>query len=85
MLIQIFYVNIYINRKLRKLIICFITGWLFISLAQNVPMILVGRVLCGFGVGIASLTLPVYLGETIQTEVRGTLGLMPTVFGNTGE
>ncbi|XP_020293941.1 facilitated trehalose transporter Tret1-like isoform X2 [Pseudomyrmex gracilis] len=62
----------------------FIAGWLFITLAQNVPMILVGRVLCGFGVGIASLTLPVYLGETIQTEVRGTLGLMPTVFGNTG-
>ncbi|XP_067206047.1 facilitated trehalose transporter Tret1 isoform X2 [Linepithema humile] len=62
----------------------FIGAWLLIALAENVPMVLVGRALCGFGVGVASLALPVYLGETIQTEVRGTLGLMPTAFGNTG-
>jgi len=48
-------------------------------------MVLVGRGLCGFAVGVASLTLPVYLGETIQAEVRGTLGLLPTVFGNVGK
>lgn len=48
-------------------------------------MVLVGRALSGFSVGIASLSLPVYLGETIQTEVRGTLGLMPTAFGNAGK
>lgn len=48
-------------------------------------MVLAGRALCGFCVGIASLSLPVYLGETIQAEVRGTLGLLPTAFGNTGE
>ncbi|KAL6442484.1 hypothetical protein ACFW04_002595 [Cataglyphis niger] len=53
-------------------------------MATNIPMVLVGRSLCGFGVGVASLALPVYLGETIQPEVRGTLGLMPTAFGNTG-
>ena len=34
------------------------------------PAVLYG----GFCVGIASLSLPVYLGETIQAEVRGTLG-----------
>nr|XP_012151512.1 PREDICTED: facilitated trehalose transporter Tret1-like isoform X1 [Megachile rotundata] len=62
----------------------FITAWLLIALASNVAMILVGRALCGFCVGIASLSLPVYLGETIQAEVRGTLGLLPTAFGNTG-
>ncbi|XP_034173018.2 trehalose transporter 1 isoform X1 [Osmia lignaria lignaria] len=62
----------------------FITAWLLIALATNVAMILVGRALCGFCVGIASLSLPVYLGETIQPEVRGTLGLLPTAFGNTG-
>lgn len=38
----------------------------------------------GFCVGIASLSLPVYLGETVQPEVRGTLGLLPTAFGNIG-
>lgn len=62
----------------------FIVAWFLIGLAQNIPMILTGRALCGFCVGIASLSLPVYLGETIQPEVRGSLGLMPTVFGNTG-
>lgn len=61
------------------------TAWLLIALAQNIPMILAGRAICGFAVGVASLALPVYLGETIQTEVRGTLGLMPTVFGNSGK
>lgn len=54
-------------------------------MAENIPMVLAGRALCGFAVGVASLALPVYLGETIQAEVRGTLGLMPTVFGNTGK
>lgn len=54
-------------------------------MAENVAMVLVGRALCGFAVGVASLALPVYLGETIQPEVRGTLGLMPTAFGNTGK
>lgn len=48
-------------------------------------MVLAGRALSGFCVGIASLSLPVYLGETIQPEVRGTLGLLPTAFGNIGK
>lgn len=45
---------------------------------------IIGRALSGFCVGIASLSLPVYLGETVQPEVRGTLGLLPTAFGNIG-
>lgn len=61
-----------------------ITAWLLIAFATNVEMILTGRALSGFCVGIASLSLPVYLGETIQPEVRGTLGLLPTAFGNIG-
>ncbi|XP_029672765.1 facilitated trehalose transporter Tret1-like isoform X2 [Formica exsecta] len=62
----------------------FFGAWILIWLAQNIPMVLIGRSLCGFGVGIASLAFPVYLGETIHAEVRGGLGLMPTVFGNGG-
>ncbi|XP_018308753.1 facilitated trehalose transporter Tret1 isoform X2 [Mycetomoellerius zeteki] len=76
----------YIGRKKTILSTAFpfIGAWLLIAMAQNIPMVLAGRALCGFAVGVASLALPVYLGETIQTEVRGTLGLMPTVFGNSG-
>lgn len=47
-------------------------------------IIFTGRALAGFCVGITSLSLPVYLGETVQPEVRGTLGLLPTAFGNIG-
>ncbi|KAH8372874.1 hypothetical protein KR009_007010 [Drosophila setifemur] len=62
----------------------FIVSSLLIACAVNVAMVLAGRCLAGFCVGIASLSLPVYLGETVQPEVRGTLGLLPTAFGNIG-
>ncbi|XP_063701895.1 facilitated trehalose transporter Tret1-like isoform X2 [Culicoides brevitarsis] len=62
----------------------FIISGLLIACAVDVGMVLAGRALSGFCVGIASLSLPVYLGETLQPEVRGTLGLLPTAFGNIG-
>jgi facilitated trehalose transporter len=62
----------------------FILAWVLIGFAYDVSMILIGRALSGFCVGVASLSLPVYLGETIQPEVRGSLGLLPTAFGNIG-
>lgn len=62
----------------------FIVAWLLIACANSVVMVLIGRALSGFCVGVASLSLPVYLGETVQPEVRGTLGLLPTAFGNIG-
>ncbi|KAL1465303.1 hypothetical protein WDU94_004886 [Cyamophila willieti] len=62
----------------------FIISFLLIAMANGVPMILAGRCIAGFCVGIASLALPVYLGETVQPEVRGTLGLLPTFLGNIG-
>lgn len=47
-------------------------------------MVMAGRAIAGFCVGVASLGLPVYLGETVQPQVRGTLGLLPTTLGNSG-
>lgn len=63
----------------------FIVSWLLIACARNIWMIFVGRILSGLCIGVASLSLPVYLGETVQPEVRGTLGLLPTAFGNIGK
>ncbi|XP_055374636.1 facilitated trehalose transporter Tret1 isoform X3 [Condylostylus longicornis] len=76
----------YLGRKntILATAIPFIISWLLIACAVNVIMIFVGRALAGFCVGVASLSLPVYLGETVQPEVRGTLGLLPTAFGNIG-
>ncbi|KAL3290241.1 hypothetical protein HHI36_023594 [Cryptolaemus montrouzieri] len=52
--------------------------------ARDYYYLYISRALVGVGVGFASLTFPVYLGETIQPEVRGTLGLLPTTLGNIG-
>lgn len=77
----------YLGRKktIISIGIPFAVSWLLIATAVNVYMVLAGRALSGFCIGIASLALPVYLGETVQPEVRGTLGLLPTAFGNTGK
>lgn len=60
-------------------------AYIVIGSAVNVMMIYVGRVLGGLCVGLLTLTLPVYLSETVQPEIRGILGLLPTTFGNAGE
>ncbi|KAL4702957.1 hypothetical protein ACJJTC_008735 [Scirpophaga incertulas] len=62
----------------------FFLGWMLIATAKIVHLVLTGRVICGLCVGIGSLAFPVYLGEAIQPEVRGTLGLFPTAIGNIG-
>ncbi|CAH1407738.1 unnamed protein product [Nezara viridula] len=62
----------------------FCVSFLLIYFAQHVSLIMAGRSLTGLGVGIASLALPVYLGETVEARVRGTLGLLPTTLGNMG-
>ncbi|CAH2050319.1 unnamed protein product, partial [Iphiclides podalirius] len=62
----------------------FFVGWILIATAKIVDLVLAGRAICGLCVGVGSLAFPVYLGETIQPEVRGTLGLFPTAIGNIG-
>lgn len=62
----------------------FFLGWMLIATAKIVHLVLIGRAICGLCVGIGSLAFPVYLGETIQPEVRGFLGLFPTAIGNIG-
>ena len=59
----------------------FILGSLLVTYAQNVNYIYVGRSVTGLCIGIISLSLPVYLAETIHPDVRGTLGLLPTSLG----
>lgn len=62
----------------------FFAGWMLIANASGVIMVFAGRILCGVCVGIGTLAFPVYLGETLQPEVRGALGLLPTALGNVG-
>lgn len=76
----------YLGRKktITATAVLFVLSWLLIGLATSVWYLYTGRAVAGLSVGLASLALPVYLGETIQPEVRGTLGLLPTALGNIG-
>ncbi|OCT67068.1 hypothetical protein XELAEV_18038350mg [Xenopus laevis] len=65
-----------IGRKL-SLMLCslpFVLGFTLIISAQNVWMLLMGRLLTGLASGITSLVVPVYISETSHSRVRGTLG-----------
>ncbi|XP_071733223.1 sugar transporter ERD6-like 6 [Rutidosis leptorrhynchoides] len=66
----------YIGRKGSLMIAAIpnIIGWLCISFAQDTPFLYMGRLLEGFGVGIVSYTVPVYIAEIAPQNMRGGLG-----------
>ncbi|KAL0325815.1 UNVERIFIED_CONTAM: Sugar transporter ERD6-like 6 [Sesamum radiatum] len=51
-----------------------IIGWLAISFARDFSFLYMGRLLEGFGVGIISYTVPVYIAEIAPQNLRGGLG-----------
>ncbi|CAH2107043.1 unnamed protein product [Euphydryas editha] len=61
-----------------------ILGWILISVAQNVPMIYIGRLLIGFGSGMVGAPARVYTCEVSQPHLRGMLGAMASVGVSTG-
>jgi len=76
----------YMGRKL-TILMCsapFIASWLLIAFATSVIMVLIGRSLTGFAMGVASVSLSVFIGEVIHPLIRGTFGLMLTLMCNFG-
>ncbi|GAU36000.1 hypothetical protein TSUD_211370 [Trifolium subterraneum] len=51
-----------------------IIGWLAISFAKDSSFLFMGRLLEGFGVGIISYVVPVYIAEISPENMRGSLG-----------
>uniref|UniRef100_A0A452ZY82 Major facilitator superfamily (MFS) profile domain-containing protein n=1 Tax=Aegilops tauschii subsp. strangulata TaxID=200361 RepID=A0A452ZY82_AEGTS len=51
-----------------------IIGWLAISFANDSSFLYMGRLLEGFGVGVISYTVPVYIAEISPQSTRGALG-----------
>ncbi|KAL3685403.1 hypothetical protein R1sor_003425 [Riccia sorocarpa] len=49
-------------------------GWILTVFAQNVVMLYTARLLVGFGVGIISFAVPIYIAEIAPRQLRGTLG-----------
>ncbi|XP_038987489.1 sugar transporter ERD6-like 6 [Phoenix dactylifera] len=66
----------YIGRKGSLMIASIpnIIGWLAISFAKDSSFLYMGRLLEGFGVGIISYTVPVYIAEIAPQNMRGGLG-----------
>ncbi|OAY57401.1 sugar transporter ERD6-like 6 [Manihot esculenta] len=66
----------YIGRKGSLMIAAIpnVIGWLCISFAKDSSFLFMGRLLEGFGVGIISYTVPVYIAEISPQNLRGSLG-----------
>jgi len=59
-------------------------GGLVMFWSPNVYVLLLGRLLDGFGVGLAVTLIPVYISETAPPEIRGQLNTLPQFTGSGG-
>ncbi|XP_028773974.1 sugar transport protein 13-like [Neltuma alba] len=67
-----------LGRRLTMLIagLFFIAGTVFNAAAQNLAMLIIGRLLLGCGVGFANQAVPVFLSEIAPTRIRGGLNIL---------
>ncbi|KAJ8764104.1 hypothetical protein K2173_005009 [Erythroxylum novogranatense] len=64
--------------------VMYFLGGLVMFWAPNVYVLLLGRLLDGFGVGLAVTLVPLYISETAPTEIRGQLNTLPQFMGSGG-
>ncbi|CAI9787912.1 unnamed protein product [Fraxinus pennsylvanica] len=66
-----------LGRKLSMLFggVLFCTGALINGFARHVWMLIVGRILLGFGIGFANQSVPLYLSEMAPYKYRGALNI----------
>ncbi|NWV01511.1 GTR6 protein, partial [Upupa epops] len=82
--------TMYLNDRLgRKLSIMFSAlpsalGYLLMAGAQDIGMLLLGRVLTGYAGGVTSASIPVYISEISHPGVRGMLGACPQIMAVLG-
>ncbi|XP_020246666.1 sugar transport protein 13 [Asparagus officinalis] len=67
-----------LGRKLTMLIAgaFFLLGVIFNGAAQDLAMLIVGRILLGCGVGFANQAVPLFLSEIAPTRIRGGLNIL---------
>ncbi|KAF3450201.1 hypothetical protein FNV43_RR06281 [Rhamnella rubrinervis] len=53
----------------------FLIGSILNAVAQNIALLIVGRLLLGVGVGFGNQSVPVYLSEMAPTKIRGALNM----------
>lgn len=52
----------------------YIIGGVLIGCSINDAMFIIGRILCGIGCGMGSLSIPTYIGEVSTINARGAMG-----------
>ena len=71
----------YVTRALGRKISMFLGGLFFLlgsvinSVAANIEMLVIGRLLLGVGVGFGNQSVPIYLSEMAPTKIRGALSI----------
>ncbi|XP_041110795.1 proton myo-inositol cotransporter-like isoform X2 [Polyodon spathula] len=63
----------------------FSVGAVVLSVAPSKEILLVGRVVVGLGIGVASMTVPVYIAESAPPHLRGRLVTINTLFITGGQ
>lgn len=63
----------------------FTAGAVVLGVAQNVEMLIAGRATLGLGIGLASMTVPVYIAEIAPAHLRGRLLTVNTLFITGGQ
>ncbi|KAI7980738.1 Monosaccharide-sensing protein 2 [Camellia lanceoleosa] len=64
-------------------VLYFVSG-LVMLWSPNVYILLVARLLDGFGIGLAVTLIPIYISETAPPEIRGLLNTLPQFTGSGG-
>ncbi|KAI8011516.1 putative polyol transporter 4 [Camellia lanceoleosa] len=64
--------------------IIFQTGAAIMTLAPTFQILMIGRLLCGVGIGFGVMIAPVYIAEISPTIARGSLTSFPEIFINLG-
>ncbi|KAF7694063.1 proton myo-inositol cotransporter-like [Silurus meridionalis] len=63
----------------------FFVGGVVMGSAPNKETVLVGRLVVGIGIGIGSMTVPVYIAESSPPQMRGQLVTINTLFITAGQ
>ncbi|KAF6154278.1 hypothetical protein GIB67_026734 [Kingdonia uniflora] len=64
--------------------VLYFVGGLVMLWSPNVYILLLARLLDGFGIGLAVTLCPVYISETAPPEIRGLLNTLPQFTGSIG-
>ncbi|GAB4853009.1 trans-aconitate methyltransferase 2 [Ancistrocladus abbreviatus] len=64
--------------------VCYFASGLIMLWSPNVYVLLLARLLDGFGVGLSVTLIPLYISETAPSDIRGLLNTLPQFTGSGG-